>query len=76
MKSQVVNALVLWNTFYMNAALTSLQQHQSVNEEDIARLSPLGHSHINKLGRYQFTLPEPLMQGEMRPLRVDDWTKP
>jgi TnpA family transposase len=45
-----VNALVLWNTFYMNAALTSLQQQQSVNEEDIARLSPLGHSHINMLG--------------------------
>lgn len=65
----VVNALVLWNTFYMDAALTSLQQQQSVNEEDIARLSPLGHSHINMLGRYQFTLPEPLMQGEMRPLR-------
>ncbi len=53
----VVNALVLWNTFYMDAALTSLQQQQSVNEEDIARLSPLGHSHINMLGRYQFTLP-------------------
>jgi len=53
----------------MNAALTSLQQQQSVNEEDIAQLSPLAHSHINMLGRYQFTLPEPLMQGEMRPLR-------
>lgn len=53
----------------MDAALTSLQQQQSVNEDDIARLSPLGHSHINMLGRYQCTLPKALMQGEMRPLR-------
>jgi TnpA family transposase len=65
----VVNALVLWNTFYMNAALTSVRQQQSVNEEDVVRLSPLEHSHINMLGRYQFTLPESLVQGEMRPLR-------
>lgn len=65
----VVNALVLWNTFYMDAALTSVQKQQIVNEEDVARLSPLGHSHINMLGRYQFTLSESVLKGEMRPLR-------
>lgn len=66
----VVNALVLWNTFYTDAALTHLrEQGREVNDEDIARLSPLGYSHINMLGRYQFYLPEPLNQGEMRPLR-------
>jgi hypothetical protein len=65
----VVNALVLWNTYYMDAALTSIGLEQSVNQEDIARLSPLGHSHVNMLGRYQFSLPLAVMQGEMRPLR-------
>jgi len=34
-----------------------------------ARLSLLGHEHINMLGRYAFTLPEPVARGELRPLR-------
>jgi hypothetical protein len=36
--------------------------------EDVARLSPLGYAHINLLGRYSFTLAEPLTRGELRPL--------
>jgi TnpA family transposase len=65
----VVNALILWNTYYMDEALTSLRQGQSVNQEDVARLSPLGHAHINMLGRYQFSLPTAVIAGKMRPLR-------
>lgn len=68
----VVNALVLWNTYYMDAALSSIDLGQSVNLEDVARLSPLGHSHINMLGRYHFSLPFAVMQGEMRSLRDPD----
>jgi TnpA family transposase len=64
----VVNALILWNTYYMDEALTSLQA-QGVNQEDVARLSPLGHAHINMLGRYQFSLPPAVIAGKMRPLR-------
>ena len=33
------------------------------------RLSPLAHEHVNMLGRYTFTLPEPVARGELRPLR-------
>jgi hypothetical protein len=29
----------------------------------------LGFEHINMLGRYAFTLPEPIARGELRPLR-------
>ena len=65
----VVNASILWNTYYMDAALTSLRQEQSVSQEDLARLSPLGHAHINMLGRYQFSLPLAVIEGKMRPLR-------
>jgi TnpA family transposase len=65
----VVNASILWNTYYMDAALTSLRQEQSVSQEDLARLSPLGHAHINMLGRYQFSLPLSVIEGKMRPLR-------
>ena len=68
----VVNALVLWNTYYMDAALSSIGLGQSINLEDVARLSPLGHSHINMLGRYHFSLPFAVMQGKMRSLRDPD----
>jgi len=52
----VLNAIVLWNTRYLDAALT---QHRAeghhADEDDVARLSPLVHQHINLLGRYHFT---------------------
>ncbi len=74
----VVNAIILWNTIYMDAALDQLRAEGfDVRDEDIARLSPLAHEHVNVLGRYAFTLPESVARGELRPLRnpatqVDD----
>ena len=66
----VVNAVVLWNTIYMDAALRQLRSEGfEVRDEDVTRLSPLAHEHINVLGRYTFTLPEPIANGELRPLR-------
>jgi Tn3 transposase DDE domain-containing protein len=66
----VVNVVVLWNTIYMDAALNRLRaEGHEVRDEDVARLSPLGFEHINMLGRYAFTLPEPVARGELRPLR-------
>lgn len=35
-------------------------------EEGIARLSPRMHGHINILGEHTFTLPEDIMNGEVR----------
>ncbi|MBB5781869.1 TnpA family transposase [Nonomuraea jabiensis] len=64
----VVNAVVLWNTRYIDAAVTGLRAAgQTVAEQDVARLSPLGHAHINLLGRYTFTAPPP--GTGLRPLR-------
>ena len=66
----VVNAIVLWNTLYMDAALAQLRaEGHEVRDEDVARLSPLGFELINMLGRYAFTLPETVARGELRPLR-------
>jgi len=46
----VTNAVVLWNTIYMDAARNHLeQQFIVIKEEDEARLSPLQHEHINVL---------------------------
>lgn len=66
----VLNMIVLWNTIYMEAALDQLRREgYLVRDEDIARLSPLLHEHINMLGRYSFSVPEAVANGELRPLR-------
>lgn len=55
----VLNAVVLFNTRYMDAAVTKLRGDGfEVREEDVARLSPFVRDHINMLGRYSFQLPE------------------
>jgi hypothetical protein len=52
------------------------QLHRAVGLRDIdcagrgcRALSPLGHEHINMLGRYAVTLPDLVARGELRPLR-------
>jgi TnpA family transposase len=65
----VTNAVVLWNTIYMQASLNHLrQQSVEIREADEARLSPLVHGHVNMLGHYSFILAEQVMKGELRPL--------
>ena len=54
----------------MDASLDQLRREGfEVRDEDVVRLSPLAHEHVNMLGRYTFTLPEPVARGELRPLR-------
>ena len=63
----VLNAVVLWNTRYTDAAVTALRKAgQEIPEVDVARLSPLADQHINMLGRYAFTAPAP---DGLRPLQ-------
>jgi TnpA family transposase len=65
----VVNSIVLWNTCYQDAALNQLRRSGlDVRDDDVQRLSPLGHDHINLLGRYQFSATD-LTAGQLRPLR-------
>ncbi|MGI5423928.1 Tn3 family transposase [Streptomyces sp. CA-179760] len=67
----VLNAIVLWTTKYIDAAVAQLQaEGHEIREEDIARLSPLKHRNLNLLGRYSFT-PSTPRQG-LRPLRDPD----
>ena len=73
----VVNMLVLWTTQYMDLALAQMRaQGVEVRDEDVVRLSPLGYSHVNLLGRYEFVLPDSIARGAFRPLRdqqaIDD----
>lgn len=68
----VTNAVVLWNTLYMQEALSWMRRNgEETGVEDIARLSPLMHGHINMLGHYTFTLPEDILKGELRELNFN-----
>ncbi len=55
----VLNIIVLWNTIYMNAALTQLRQEgYPIREEDEARLSPfINEKQLNLQGRYSTNTP-------------------
>jgi hypothetical protein len=60
--------IALWNTIYMDGALNKLRKEgYSVMNEDVLRLSPLLHEHINMLGRYSFSMPKAVAKGELRP---------
>ncbi|MER6599727.1 Tn3 family transposase [Streptomyces parvus] len=70
----VLNAVVLWTTRYMDAAVEELRalppadREHAVLDEDVARLSPLKHANLNVLGRYSFRAAVPA-GGGLRPLR-------
>ncbi|GAA0899537.1 hypothetical protein GCM10009574_084450 [Streptomyces asiaticus] len=67
-----LNAIVLWTTKYIDAAVEQLHpEGHEIREEDIARLSPLKHRNLNLLGRYSFTASTPAA-GALRPLRDPD----
>ncbi|MGS2811046.1 Tn3 family transposase [Nocardia sp. MW-W600-9] len=67
----VLNCVVLWNTVYMDRALTELRaQHYPVDDADTTRLSPFIRSHIGIDGHYSFHLPD--LGGKHRPLRDPD----
>jgi hypothetical protein len=47
----VVNAIIVWNTRYIESALQVLRNRgHTIDNDDISRLSPLGHKHINIVG--------------------------
>ena len=66
---RVLNAIVLWTTNYIDAAVAQLRaEGHEIRDEDIARLFPLEHRNLNLLGRYTFTASTPAA-GALRPLR-------
>lgn len=65
----VVNAIIIWNTRYMELALEAIKNSgKSIDEADIQRLSPLGYDHINIMGKYSFILPTEIEHGGLRKL--------
>lgn len=65
----VVNAIVIWNTKYMEIAIDAINKAgHPAYYDDIQRLSPLTYEHINIMGRYSFNLPEEIEHGGLRTL--------
>ncbi|KOT65813.1 hypothetical protein ADK43_02490 [Streptomyces rimosus subsp. rimosus] len=68
----VLNAIALWTTKYIDAAVARLcAEGHEIRDEDIARLSPLKHRNLNVLGRYSFTTSVPAADAP-RPPRDPD----
>ncbi|MGF1599603.1 MAG: Tn3 family transposase [Acidimicrobiales bacterium] len=67
----LTNAIVCWNTVYMQAALEHLTAtDHGLVDDDQRRLSPVGHEHINFYGRYDLANRHPPDHG-LRPLRTN-----
>ena len=65
-----LNAVVHWNAIYMQEALQQVRADgMDVRDHDLAHLSPLIWRHLNFLGRYDFSLPDAVLNGGLRPLR-------
>jgi hypothetical protein len=67
----ILNAITLWNTVYLDCALTELRAvGYPVLDADVERLSPYMRRHINFHGHYFFGLPD--LGGARRALRDPD----
>jgi hypothetical protein len=67
----ITNAVVIWNTVYMQAVLDQLRaENYSVREDDLAHLSPARFEHLNPYGKYDFPLDKAAERQGLRPLRA------
>ncbi|WP_371825812.1 Tn3 family transposase [Nonomuraea turcica] len=67
----MTNVCILWNTIYTARALEALRaEGRKISAADIARLGPPGFDHLNFLGRYSFSLPDAVRDGNLWPLRT------
>jgi hypothetical protein len=67
----VTNAIVTWNTVYMQAAIEQLlAEGVLVDEADLVHLSPARYEHINPYGRYEFDVAKTFSRQGLRPLRT------
>jgi len=51
------------------------QRDMTILSNDVARLSPIGHEHVNVYGKYSFQLTESIQQGAFHLLRELDETE-
>ena len=67
----LTNAVIVWNTVYMQAALDAIRREgYPVQEEDLAHLWPIRFAHIHRYGKYEFNVEAARMRAGLRPLRL------
>lgn len=67
----LTNAVIVWNTVYMQAALDALQEEgYPVQEEDLAHLWPIRFAHIHRYGKYEFDVEAARQRVGLRPLKL------
>lgn len=66
----LTNAVIVWNTVYMQAALEAIRQEgYPVQEEDLAHLWPIRFAHIHRYGKYEFNVEAARKRVGLRPLK-------
>ncbi len=71
----VVNAIVTWNTVYMNEVISRLRREGiAIADVDVAHLSPARYGHINPYGKYRFDIDAAPDPATLRPLRDPEVT--
>ncbi|MEE8264274.1 MAG: Tn3 family transposase [Gammaproteobacteria bacterium] len=66
----LTNAVIVWNTVYMQAALDSIRREgYPVQEEDLAHLWPIRFAHIHRYGKYEFNVEAARARAGLRPLK-------
>jgi TnpA family transposase len=68
----LVTAIILWNTRYLERAVTALRRVEDVPDHLLAHLSPLGWEHVNLTGDYVWAVAEQVAENTdgLRPLRL------
>jgi hypothetical protein len=71
--SLVSNAIITWNTIYMEKALKLIENAgYSINEEDKARLVPFSHDHVIIVGNYSFDSANEILKGNLKTRLTND----
>jgi hypothetical protein len=66
----VVAAITLWNTVYLERAVSTLRELGEADESLFPHLTPLGWDHINLTGDYTWHANKRVAKGGFRPLRA------
>ncbi|MEK7400575.1 MAG: Tn3 family transposase, partial [Candidatus Poribacteria bacterium] len=66
----VTNAVIVWNTRYIQAIIEQLRKEgYTVDENDLTHVSPCRFDHVNKYGKYYFNVDNERNRELLRPLR-------
>lgn len=66
----LLGVLVAWNSRYLEKVYKTVKSEEWFDEEQFKRVSPLGSSHVNLLGKYVFEEEKIISEDGLRPLKI------